>query len=241
MIRQPSLFDLTPKPVKKTKTEQKEPMMPSDGDKRYCVYEHVFPNHKKYIGIACDYKRRWNHGRGYRFQEKMANAINHYGWDNIEHNIILDGINQDQACRLEKYLIAQLNTIEDGYNVSTGGEHNAHATYLDSYVLDMVRNAKQLNVTMRISFDDGEMDLPDFVSSIRFNKEKADFWNEAARAVEMKHRKYLPSDRLECHEFWFHMAQYFLLTIDIKSGKDVSSWQEPSIEQWRYDSIFGKE
>lgn len=73
--------------------------------KTYSVYEHVFPNGKRYIGITCEPKKRWNGGHGYDTQPKMKRAIQCYGWDNIEHNIICEGMPKEQAERLEMYLI----------------------------------------------------------------------------------------------------------------------------------------
>lgn len=91
--------------------------------KSYCVYEHVFPNGKRYIGITCDVEKRWRNGKGYETQGKIANAIRCYGWENVKHNIIIDGISKEQAEKLERYLIAELDTIVNGYNTTIGGEN----------------------------------------------------------------------------------------------------------------------
>ena len=53
-------------------------------NKNYCVYEHIFPNGKKYIGISCDAEKRWRNGKGYETQPKIARAINKYGWKDDE-------------------------------------------------------------------------------------------------------------------------------------------------------------
>ena len=227
MVAQLSFFDI--------KRENK--IKPKASAKEYCVYEHVFPNGKRYIGISCQISKRWRSGKGYELQDKMAKAIEKYGWDNIAHNIIADGLTEEQAIQLEEYLIAQLKTIDHGYNVSVGGR-NVKKTYLSSYILAMISTAKQDSVSMRIIFDDGEMNLPEYVYSIRFDKDCADYWNEAAKAVLLKHGKFSFGDKRECAEFWYHMGQYFMLTIDMKSGKDVSEWEEKSYEQAIYDFFF---
>ena len=85
--------------------------------KTYSVYEHVFPNGKRYIGISCEPEKRWNGGHGYDVQPKMKRAIQYYGWNNIEHNIICEGLPKEQAEHLEMYLIDKLDTIDNGYNV----------------------------------------------------------------------------------------------------------------------------
>lgn len=86
--------------------------------KEYSVYEHVFPNGKRYIGITNNIDIRWRKGEGYKGQEKIYGAIEKYGWGNIQHNIIVSGIGVNQAKKLEEYLIKTLDTIENGYNVN---------------------------------------------------------------------------------------------------------------------------
>lgn len=86
---------------------------------------HVSPNGKRYIGITCRKpKYRWNNGNGYIGNKHFYNAILKYGWDNIEHIIVEDGLSKDEACKLEKELIKRYNTTSNdkGYNNSTGGE-----------------------------------------------------------------------------------------------------------------------
>ena len=104
----------------------------------YCVYEHIFPNGKRYIGISNNAEKRWRNGKGYKEQTKMAKAINHYGWDNIVHRIIVDGLSLEQAQRLEREFIDAYDSIENGYNVTIGGD-SIRATYLNPHVMEMIR------------------------------------------------------------------------------------------------------
>lgn len=113
-------------------------------ERNYCVYEHVFPNGKKYIGITCDPDKRWRNGKGYETQGKIANAIKSFGWDHVSHNIIIDNITKDQAEKIEMYLIDELNTIENGYNTSIGGE-NINSSYLNEHILYMIRESDFLD------------------------------------------------------------------------------------------------
>ena len=92
----------------------------------YSVYKHTFPNGKIYIGITkFKPEYRWNKGKGYDRQSYMYKAIQKYGWDNITHRIIVDGVSKECACQLEKDLIAKYKTNDRrfGYNNSTGGEN----------------------------------------------------------------------------------------------------------------------
>lgn len=99
-------------------------------DKKWVVYEHVFPNGKRYIGITSkNPKARWERGQGYKSKgSAVYNAIQKYGWDNIEHNILFENFTQKQACQKEKELIAFYKTNirrygdKYGYNMTDGGE-----------------------------------------------------------------------------------------------------------------------
>lgn len=84
---------------------------------------HVVPNGKKYIGITKqDPEKRWEKGRGYK-SSYFSNAIIKYGWDNIEHHILEEGLTKKEACRLEKELITKYRTNQRayGYNICPGG------------------------------------------------------------------------------------------------------------------------
>lgn len=189
--------------------------------KSYCVYMHRFPNGKKYIGMSQNAEKRWRNGKGYETQGKIANAIAHYGWDNIDHVVILDGVSKEQAQQLEKFLIAELDTIENGYNTAIGGD-NVNGTYLDSYILSMIHY-------VRTYCGRGYEHLIDFVNIAygdRRKKDEGEFWNEASRAVTLKHGKYSTSDEMSVSAYWFHMIEYFNLYIKMQKGEDVSSWIE---------------
>ena len=95
----------------------------------YCVYMHIFPNGKRYIGITCCQPyRRWQKGYGYRNQAKIYNAIKKYGWENIRHEILFDGLTLEEANQKEIELIQKYKTIAHGYNVELGGKACGHLT-----------------------------------------------------------------------------------------------------------------
>lgn len=100
-------------------------------EKTFCVYEHLFPNGKRYIGITSKKPTdRWENGSGYEktHQSAMYYAIQKYGWDNIQHNILFEGLSFEKACAKEKELIAYYKTNirrygdAYGYNLTDGGE-----------------------------------------------------------------------------------------------------------------------
>lgn len=96
----------------------------------FVVYKHTFPNGKAYVGITeRDPLLRWKNGNGYAGQLKIRNAILKYGWENVLHEILFSGLTKEEACEKEKQLIKEFDSVENGYNVSTGGEYGSSGAY----------------------------------------------------------------------------------------------------------------
>lgn len=96
----------------------------------YSLYVHIFPNNKVYVGITCKTPEvRWgNNGIHYKTQTRLWNAIQKYGWDNIQHIIILQTKFKDEIEKQEKYFITEVyhsNERDKGYNVEDGGTYTA--------------------------------------------------------------------------------------------------------------------
>ena len=98
----------------------------------FYVYKHVFPNGKVYIGITSQkINRRWRDGLGYLAKRKngeynqplIARAIIKYGWENVNHEIICEGLSKKEAELKEIELIAfyKSDNPKFGYNISHGG------------------------------------------------------------------------------------------------------------------------
>ena len=105
-------------------------------EKIYCVYIHISPSNKAYIGITSQKpEQRWKDGNGYLRKSKygeyiqpaMANAIKKYGWDNFKHVIWADNLSKEEACKYEATLIDLFNTNNSkyGYNIRPGGDVGA--------------------------------------------------------------------------------------------------------------------
>ena len=93
----------------------------------YTVYRHINKiNNKMYIGITAQKpENRWGaSGSNYKGSPYFYNAINKYGWDNFIHEVLYINLTQEEACTLEKSLIAEYCTDNPsyGYNCTTGGE-----------------------------------------------------------------------------------------------------------------------
>lgn len=91
----------------------------------FYVYKHISPNNKVYIGITSQNPNdRWFNGDGYNKQKLFYRAIQKYGWDNFQHEILFENLSKEEACQKEIELIAEYksNNPEFGYNLTSGGE-----------------------------------------------------------------------------------------------------------------------
>ena len=92
----------------------------------YCIYKHQNKtNGKVYIGQTNNCARRWeSNGIQYKACPRFYSAIQHYGWDNFEHEILQDNLTQEQANDLEIAYIKQYDSTnpEKGYNILVGGQ-----------------------------------------------------------------------------------------------------------------------
>lgn len=95
----------------------------------YCVYKHTTPNGKVYIGqTKKTIQNRWKNGKGYTCHHHgwFWKAIEKYGWDNIEHEILYDDLTKKLADYYEKYFINIYRSTDKryGYNCQTGGSRD---------------------------------------------------------------------------------------------------------------------
>lgn len=94
----------------------------------YCVYMHTSPSGKVYIGQTCRKPEiRWGKdGIGYSGNDYFYKAIQKYGWQNFEHEIIASNLTQDEANNFEELLIKEFDSTnpEKGYNLAFGGNNH---------------------------------------------------------------------------------------------------------------------
>ena len=94
---------------------------------KYYVYSHRNKiNNKIYIGITKQNPTvRWGvDGKRYKDSPRFWNAIQKYGWDNFEHEILYENLSQSEAADKEQELIKKYrsNNEQFGYNMTSGGE-----------------------------------------------------------------------------------------------------------------------
>lgn len=95
-----------------------------DNQKKFKVYKYTLKNDGRiYIGQTCCSLKERAGSNGYRYKgsEKFYHAIQKYGWQNFEVEIIKDNLTCDEANTLETEMIQKYNSIEDGFNLAQGG------------------------------------------------------------------------------------------------------------------------
>lgn len=95
-----------------------------EAKKEYTVYMHKNKiNGKVYIGTSRQQpiKRRWRQGSTYKECSKFYKDIQKYGFDNFEHIILFENLNQKEAFSKEIELIKKYDSINNGYNILKGG------------------------------------------------------------------------------------------------------------------------
>lgn len=99
-------------------------------ERKHCVYVHINKiNGKMYVGQTIHGDRphkRWDNGNGYKHCPYFWKAIQKYGWDNFDHEIIANNLTAQEADNFEILLIEKLNTMNPnmGYNLEPGGTKN---------------------------------------------------------------------------------------------------------------------
>ena len=99
-------------------------------NQNYTVYKHTTPDGKVYIGCTGQkLNDRWRGGKHYETNLVFTKAIEKFGWENVEHDILAKELTRSQAERLEEYYIEKYNSRDPdfGYNFHKGGGTNYEA------------------------------------------------------------------------------------------------------------------
>ena len=72
-------------------------------DRNYYVYQHVTPDGMYYFGVTKNPNQRWRTGQYNKCSFRPY--IEKYGWDNIQHNILMRELTYEEAVKTENMLI----------------------------------------------------------------------------------------------------------------------------------------
>jgi hypothetical protein len=131
-------------------------------EKNYVVYCHTTPDGKKYIGITSlnPPSKRFANGLGYRTQTVFYRAIQKYGWENIDHTIILENLTYNEAKEKEQYYIALFKTNCNryrnptyGYNMDDGGcSRRSGFHLLESTKIKLANSSYHKNKAIKVNY-----------------------------------------------------------------------------------------
>lgn len=154
-------------------------------------------NGKKYVGQSIDIEKRWkDHIRDSKKSEyTIHKAIRKYGVENFEFSV-LEECSVDKLDEREIYWISELDTFNNGYNMTLGGE--GHILYLDPKERDQKKKevARRSGKKYRDSHKEERRELqrryrknhPDYDRKWEENhkEERSRMWRERARRLRME-------------------------------------------------------
>ena len=90
--------------------------------KTFYIYRHTnLINGKVYIGQTCQKPEyRWGKdGNGYKNSPHFYSAIQQYGWNAFQHEILYSGLTQEEANKIETELILKYDSNNPNMIVTT--------------------------------------------------------------------------------------------------------------------------
>lgn len=161
----------------------------------------------------------------------MTKAIEKYGWDNIQHNVIANNLTRNEAQSKERELIEQFDSIRNGYNNHPGG--TAGTTYYCKHVSKMLHAMKNqfeerfpyseykkfADRMYELSDDEGwayQVNLLDYVIRTEIDGYKFEMQNEPF---------------FEAQAWYYYISNWVLRPeIDIRT---IPSFQEVMMNKWK--------
>lgn len=108
----------------------------------YKIYKHTLPDGRAYVGMTGVEKiyDRWHYGAGYSRQTRFYNEILKFGWNNIQHEILEEVEDREEAKEREQYYIELFETYipEKGFNV--GGKNKA--IHKQKFVVEIIETGQ---------------------------------------------------------------------------------------------------
>lgn len=189
-------------------------------------------NGKSYIGqtiVSLKERAKYN-GSGYSDSPKFWKAIQKYGWDSFEGIILQECSTLEDANYYEQYYIKKYSTLEDGYNLSSGGRSNFSFSN---------ETKKRISDASKNTYNHAAHDIPVYQFDIADNilLQKYNSSAEAARAINgnkahitacckgkrKTHAGYLWSYSQNCPKIRMKIYQY-----DMATRKLIKVWNDIS-------------
>lgn len=166
--------------------------MSRNKEKTFTVYFHTnIDNNKVYVGITSQkIASRWGkNGKKYLekkkdgdfFQPKFARAILKYGWEGFTHTIFAEGLSRDEACLMEMTLIELYDSVENGYNITKGGEGTIGIVISEEGRRRMSELFKGKRMSPETEFKNGHTFTPEMLQKISDANKGRPAWNKGLK------------------------------------------------------------
>lgn len=226
-------------------------------EKEYCVYVHTNKtNGKRYVGItSMEPEKRWANGHGYRSNVLFYRAIQKYGWDGFDHDILACGLTKQEACKMEVAMIANYDLVnpKKGYNLDHGGNGSHRLTEKTrailskksrEYALTHPENGQRLaNYAKTHRVELAEITKARF----RNNPEAAREHGRKMKQVWAAHPEIVKESRRKCREYYdlhpearklksVQTRQYFEEHPEARehaARKTKEYYQNPEVKRWK--------
>ena len=146
----------------------------------YYIYKATFENGKVYIGITNNFERRLKEHKKNRKKKgkedyAIYRAINKYGWESIEWEIIEQVETKEEAKEKEIGHIAEYDSYNrGGYNTTKGGDYPSKILYKldDKQEEEVIELLKENKLTMQEIADKFEVSISKISTVYTRNKQK---------------------------------------------------------------------
>lgn len=148
--------------------------------KQYKVYKYTSPSNKVYIGQTCQSigkRAMWN-GKGYKHSTHFYAAIQKYGFENFQVEILKDNLTLEEANYWEIYYIKLYNSTdrEKGYNISLGGNNH-------------IISKEQLEKMSKRMKENNPMKNPEISQKVSEKLKGRSFSEETIKNMSNRHKK----------------------------------------------------
>lgn len=100
----------------------------------YVVYKHITPDGMVYVGMTNDITRRWYETQYHH--KPFVDWINQYGWDNIIHEVVYDGLYKEEAALIEDNLIEIHTSLGNSLNSNRSGRKSSDERKMSGLISD---------------------------------------------------------------------------------------------------------
>ena len=111
----------------------------------YCYMIINKINQKKYIGITIDFEKRMAQHKRQKTSSLIHQAIQKYGEENFEYQIIASGLSVEEAEEMEINLIEKENSlVPSGYNIAKGGLYGGRGLVISDEDILYIKSHRNL-------------------------------------------------------------------------------------------------